>query len=258
MNMRIDITRKSAWIACFLIVWCAESLFAATPLDFRVTPDYLHVRESFQGASVNVSAEIPKGASAVIEVKGRTHDVHLLRKGRRGGLWMNVGDVHVRKAPSLYLMMSTDAGIPGRSDVDAPWGYSALRKTVQFEGSVPKGGPAVLFEQLVRLKESQGLYGVFPGALKLTQTGDHATVQGTIRLPSNIAPGNYQILVSVLNSGKLLAQKSVDFPVEMKGLPALFDTLAHQHALLYGLLAVSIAILTGFVMGFVFKGKAAH
>ncbi len=258
MNMRIDITRKSAWIACFLMVLCAEPLFAETPLVLRVTPDYLHVRETFQGASVNVSAKIPKGAAAVIEVKGVAHDVHLLRKGRRGGLWMNVGDVQVHKAPSLYLLMSTDAGLPSRSDVDSPWGYGALRKTIQFSGSVPKGGPDALFEQLLRLKESEGLYGVFPGTLKLAQAGDHGTVQGSINLPSNIAPGNYQILLSVLNSGKLLDQKSVDFSVEMKGLPALFASLAHQHALAYGLLAVGIAIVTGFVMGFVFKGKAAH
>jgi hypothetical protein len=36
-------------------------------------------------------------------------------------------------------------------------------------------------------------------------------------------------------------------------------SLAHEHALLYGVLSVVIAVLTGFIMGFVFKGKGgAH
>ncbi len=77
-------------------------------------------------------------------------------------------------------------------------------------------------------------------------------------LPSNIAPGNYRVVLSVLNSGKLLAQKTLQLPVEMKGLPGLLGSLAYEHAALYGLIAVIIAIATGFAMGFLFTSKGAH
>jgi uncharacterized membrane protein YraQ (UPF0718 family) len=45
----------------------------------------------------------------------------------------------------------------------------------------------------------------------------------------------------------------------MVGLPALLATLAYEHGALYGVIAVIIAILTGFAMGYIFKkGGGGH
>ncbi len=230
---------------------------AGTP-GLRVEPDKLHVSESFRGALVTISAEIPKGAGAVVAIEGPTHDDHLLRQGRRGGLWMSVGEIVVRGAPSVYLVESTP-DLPSHSDIGAQWGYEALQKRIEFTGAIPKEGVGVLFEQFVKLKESEGLYGVFPQSLKPVRTSDdHAKVEGQLMLPSNIAPGNYRIVLSVLNNGKLLEQESVEFPIDMTGLPGFLAALAYRHAILYGLAAVVIAIVTGFVMGLLFTGKGAH
>jgi uncharacterized membrane protein YraQ (UPF0718 family) len=38
----------------------------------------------------------------------------------------------------------------------------------------------------------------------------------------------------------------------------MFSSLAYQHGLTYGILAVIIAIVTGFAMGFLFKGGGGH
>jgi len=145
-------------------------------------------------------------------------------------------------------------------NIDSHWGYGALQKQMEFRGAIPKeGGSGALFDQFVRLKEHESLYGVFPSSLKLVSTSTAKTgVEGQFMLPSNIPPGNYSVVLSVLNSGKLLEQESFEFPVSMSGLPGLLATLAYDHATLYGLIAVVIAILTGLVMGLVFKSKSAH
>jgi len=224
----------------------------------HVDPDALHIRETFQGAPLTLSADIPKGAGAVVEILGATHEDHLLRQGRRGGLWMSVGEVTVQGAPSVYLLLST-SNVAAHSDSGTQWGYEALGKKIKFLGSIPHDGAGALFEQFVRLKESESLYGLFPASLKAVRTSNgRATIEGQLMLPSNIAPGNYRIVLSVLNSGKLLEQRSVELPITMRGLPAFLASLAHKHAVLYGLVAVVIAIVTGFVMGFIFKGKGAH
>jgi len=231
---------------------------AADSSNISVEPNSLHIRETFRGAPVNITADIPKGASAVVEVKGASHDQSLLRQGRRGGLWMSVGEVKVLGAPSLYLLMST-TDMKSMSDISSQFGYDALKNQVEFQGSIPREGPDNLFGQLVKLKESEGLYGIFPGSLKTVSTSKgRSIIQGELDLPSDIAPGTYRISLSVLNSGNLLEQSDTEFPVEMRGLPALLNTLAHEHATIYGFLAVFIAIVTGFAMGFVFKGKGAH
>ena len=231
----------------------------AEPLGFRVEPRGLRITESFHGGSVAVSAEIPKGAQAVVEIKGRAHEADLVRKGRRWGLWMSVGEVTVDEAPSLYLVMSTDPKMLSEKDPGDRWGYGALRDEVKFSGRIPKAGSAFLFDQFVKLKESQGLYGLFPGALKVVGThGDTVAVKGNFRVPGNIKPEKYQVKLLVLSNGKIVERRDIEFPVEMKRVAAFLVNLAYKHGTLYGLLAVFIAMVTGFLMGYLFKGKRAH
>ncbi len=227
-------------------------------VDLLVVPNALHITESFKGALVTVSAEIPRGAGAVVELRGADQEKHLLRKGRRGGLWMSVGEVKVLGVPSIYLVMSTPNLSVGKENEEY-LGYGAIENRAQFQGNLPEGGKEVLLKQYLKLKESEGLYGLFPGALKVEETrDDQSTVTGQLRMPSNIAVGDYQIMISVFRNGKLLRQKSTQLKVDVKGVTAFLLSLAYRHAALYGLLAVVVAIIAGFGMGFVFKGKSAH
>jgi uncharacterized protein (TIGR02186 family) len=254
------------WKAVVFVVGFAlgigfPSIAACAVENLKVTPSSLAISEFFQGSQITVSADIPKGGNAIIEFKGPAGKVQLMRKGRRGGLWMNVGEIDVEDAPSLYLFMSTPSAVPSESNnANAQWGYAALQKQVKFSSSAPAGQSDELFQQFLKLKESSGLYGVFPGSIKVLSgaSGDRSTIQGAIRLPGKISPGNYQICLYVLNKGSLAEKQCVDFPVTMEGLPAILSSLAHHHGTVYGLLAVFIAIVTGFVTGFVFKGKGAH
>jgi hypothetical protein len=55
-----------------------------------------------------------------------------------------------------------------------------------------------------------------------------------------------------------VSRASTDLKVEMVGFPALLADLAYQHGATYGIIAVVIAIVTGFAMGFLFKGGGGH
>ena len=85
---------------CLLImVFRVPDVGAASPSNLQVLPNELGVGESFQGAEIKVSAEVPAGSNVVVEFRGDAHEDRLLRKGRRGGLWMNVGEVTVYQRP---------------------------------------------------------------------------------------------------------------------------------------------------------------
>ncbi len=258
--------KRDSWKLVILVALVAWGLGFPSPAisetaKLKVTPRRMAISEFFHGARITVSASVPKEAAAIIEFKGPGLKEQLMRKGRRGGLWMNVGEIEVEGAPSLYMFMSTDRNIlSGPSNASAQWGYPALRHEVKFSGSMPVGKSDEIFTQFIKLKESGGFYGVFPGSIKRLHgaSGDYSAIQGKIQLPSKILPGNYEICLYVLNNGSLTEKKCVGFRVTMEGLPAVLSSLAYRHATVYGLLAVLIALVTGFVMGFVFKGKGAH
>ena len=259
MNTRNGVRFVFVSILALFIMSLSCSVVLATSRDLKLNPSEIHIREFFQGAPMTITATVPPQGLYIIEIKGESHAQELLRKGRRGGLWMNVGEVKVQSAPSMYLMLTSETGAALKKDMGSDFGYTAIKKAISFSGQLPKTGSDILFEQFLKLKETQGLYGIFPGAIKVKGTGTEGEkIEGKIDLPCHIAPGSYQVVLSVVKDNKLLEQGISDFTVEMKGLPKLLSSLAFEHALFYGSLAIIIAIVFGFLMGFVFGGKGAH
>ena len=104
--------------------------------ELQVQPDVVEIGAFFNGQEVKISGKIPQGAQAVIEISGPATVEHLMRKGRRGGLWMNVGEMEVQGAPSLYLASSTSPPLLKEPPAGAVWGYPALKQQIKFAGEV--------------------------------------------------------------------------------------------------------------------------
>jgi hypothetical protein len=114
-------------------------------------------------------------------------------------------------------------------------------------------------KQFLDLKESEHLYGNYPGTLRVkVGSAGQNMVTGRFFLPTNTKPGVYNVILSVITDGKVVGRTSKELTVEMAGFPALLANLAYQHGATYGVIAVVIAIVTGFAMGFLFKGGGGH
>ena len=48
---------------------------------------------------------------------------------------MNVGEVAVKNAPTVYLCMSSDKDVIAKADKEVPWGYEAIGKRIQLSKS---------------------------------------------------------------------------------------------------------------------------
>ena len=241
------------------LVLAAPAWAAEVSPEIQVRPDVVEIGAFFDGQEVKISAKIPQGAQAVIEITGQTAVEHLMRKGRRGGLWMNVGEMEVQGAPSVYLAASTSAPLLKDPPAGAVWGYPALKQQIQFAGRVEQGEREYFLDQFFQLKESDEVYAIFPGDLKVKGgAGDSQTVTGAFPLPTNVKPGAYQVCLTVVQGGQVIGKQCRDLKVVMVGFPAMMASLAYEHGATYGILAVVIAIVTGFAMGYLFKGGGGH
>jgi hypothetical protein len=230
---------------------------AAAPV-LTLSPAAVKIGTFFNGEKVSVLGAIPAGTQAVLEVVGLSAEETLMRKGRRGGLWMNVGKVMVRDAPSLYLVLSTAKPLLTTPPPEANWGYAALEKRLTFSG-IEASERQKFLKQFLQLKEEEHFYASLPGALKVEPaSGGESPVKGSFLLPTITKPGTYRVTLSVIQAGKVVSSTSTDLKVEMVGFPALLASLAYRHGATYGVLAVVIAIVTGFAMGFIFKGGGGH
>jgi hypothetical protein len=258
MKHLVQLGRKIAWLGLGLLLVGVMPARAADP-GLKISPSTVQIGTFFNGQSVTVSGTIPAGAQAVLEVIGSSAEEHFMRKGRRGPLWMNVGEIKVQDAPSLYLVMSSAKELLTAAPADATWGYRALEKRIIFSGKIEPQERQEFLKQFLELKESEHIYSSRPGELKVAAaSGGASPVTASFPLPTNIRPGTYKICLSVIADGKAVSNACTDLTVEMVGFPALMAQLAFQHGVAYGVLAVVIAIVVGFAMGFLFKGGGGH
>jgi hypothetical protein len=226
----------------------------AAGANLRVTPDAIEIGTFFSGARVEVSAEIPTGSDAVIEVLGKKLEEQLLRKGRHWDIWMNVGEIDIEGAPSLYYVLSSNPESFSRVAADSSFGYLSLTKRIAFVGDVKGLKRMRIFDEFIKLKESEKLYGEYPGQLEVSHlAGDRSRVRGSFRIPSKVAPGDYLVRLSVHEDGRPVVTETASLDVAMVGLPAFLTMLALQHGALYGLLAVTVAVAFGYFTGLVFR-----
>jgi uncharacterized protein (TIGR02186 family) len=246
-------------MASLVLGFLLAGVLPAQAAGLAVSPATVPIGAFFNGQTVTVSGTIPAGAQAVLEVMGTSAEEPFRRKGRRGGLWMNVGEILVRDVPSLYLVMSTAKELLIAPPPSATWGYQALKQRITFTGRIEVGEREEFMGQFLRLKESEHIYASWPGALKLkAAAGGESKVTASFPLPTNTRPGTYKVCLSVIQDGRLVSHNCADLTVTMVGFPAWLASLAYQHGAAYGVLAVVIAIVTGFAMGFLFKGRGGH
>ncbi len=251
--------QRLAAVLGLLLILAAPALSAGATLDLKVTPDLVEIGTWFRGHGVTVSGMIPKGAEAVMELVGQSNDEHLMRKGRRGGLWMNVGEIDIHQAPSLYMVMGSNPKSLEAAGPEAPWGFAALKRRVTMSGMISEQEKPEFLNQFLALKESEGLYATLKEPLKKSRAvGDLMPVKGEFQLPTNVRPGTYEVCLTVVQDGQIIAKECSQLQVKMVGFPAMLATLAYEHGATYGILAVVIAIVVGFAMGFLFKGGGGH
>jgi uncharacterized protein (TIGR02186 family) len=247
------------WCLPMLLVLCLAGVVRAESVTVQVTPDVVEINSFFQGHNVTVTGTLPTGLGAVVEVVGPTAEEHLRRKGRRGPLWMNVGNITVDGAPSLYLVLSSAADLLAGNLINAAWGFPALIQRISLKGDVQENEKDKFKQQFLELKESEQLYAAWPGGLKVSPAEDgRLKVTGTFWLPANVKPDTYKVCLTAVKEGQAVGRLCTDLTVQMVGFPAFLMTMAYEHAALYGILAVVIAIVVGFIMGYLFKGGGGH
>ena len=240
-----------------------EPIEGAVTTGLSLEPSEVRAGMFFDGATFRVSALVPEGMAITISCVGNSESVTLNRKGKAFGIiWMNVGEVEFDNAPDLYLLHTTEElnDIAESSLLETLGvGYAALENQVTVKGA--EGEEVRFFREFVSLKESDGLYSFSEGAVE-----EEAVADGSVRVSTDLhlspktPPGEFQILIHGFHEGSGTLLGTAPLRVEQVGMAASIRTLAIEHGLSYGILAVVVAISVGLLTGVLFGlgTKKAH
>lgn len=226
-----------------------------------VQPKTIRIGSFFSGGQVTVRGVVPFGDQVALRILGPRDHLVLMKKGRVGGLWMNVGQLSFQGVPKVYLLWTSEKlSALGTETGPRAWklDYTSLLSGTLLQKSREEEAP--LLRELVKLKEEDQLYHIFEGAVRIKplEPGAWDQVDAVLTLPAKIEPGTYTLEMIAFKEGQGQLIHSSTLEVKLAGFPALVSNLATRQGLWYGILAVIIATLSGLIMGIVFSSRGAH
>ncbi|SHF46695.1 Putative transmembrane protein (Alph_Pro_TM) [Desulfofundulus australicus DSM 11792] len=229
-------------------------------VNVTANPDRIDMGINFSGQQISISGTAPAGSDIYVKLVSPTTDVKLNKKGKIGFLWMNTTTATVQNIPAMYLVYSSaplerlSPALQEKMGI-APEFRMVGDRAIILEATgnqthVLKGlqGKDYL-DALFRMYEKNGLYGIKENVIQ--QEGEKFNL--VIMLPGSSVPGNSLITAYAVKNGRILGSSSVTLNIRPVGMVRWERNTARNNALLYGVCAVLIAIVAGFVINFLFR-----
>lgn len=209
------------------------------------------ISTGFTGAELLLFGATEGFGDIVVTVVGPKRDEIIRRKERVAGIWVNGTSVTFENAPAYYR---TAASKP-LSEIAAPEVLEKLQigsSRIDLSTRSSRGAEAILEfrEAFIRSKKRQALYSEDISDIKITRG---RLFRSTIPFPVNVPIGTYEVTVHLFKHGRLVSSEKTPLTVQKVGLEAKIYDFAHDHAAWYGLIAIAIALVAGWLAGVIFR-----
>jgi len=179
----------------------------------------------------------------IIVIEGPRQPVAIWRKDRRMGIWVNVESVSMASVPSFYAVATT-APLTQILDAeeDARYRISAAQaiRAAQAVGDVVD--TALFTSALLRIRERAEQYLKLDRWIYLDRD---ILFRATVRLPANLTEGAYTTRMYLVREGEVVHQFRTAIFVRKEGIERWLHQLAYDQPLIYGLLALALALFAG-------------
>lgn len=244
----------------------ALALAAAGParaeLTAKANHDHITVDFFYHGSTVGVRGIADPDVDLIIKIASADGHEVLKEKGKKAGLWMNVGTLNFEGTPKLYGIHSTrpvEELLPAAEADRYVLGYPALGRHVEIAPLASEEEKERWFGEYVRFKEASNLYALSAGRITFAEKDGKREYYIKTPWPYQAPPGNYLATVYAVRDGKVVETAESRVLVEQVGAVKHLAAMAKNHGALYGLLSILAALGAGFGVGLVFrKGGGAH
>lgn len=232
----------------------AERLITApSPSIIDITPDFKGLSLVVFGAIERdrITVDRAESYNVIMSLRGTSEDNLLWKKERFFGIWINRKSVLYENVPSFYTLYSTAPLSSFARDPILDKYAIGLTHLPFLNSGTPQSEKNVAFETaFLRLKHEEHLFSQYPGAIDFL--GD-MVFKANITLPANIPVGTYTLKTYLFRGNALLAIEEDTLLVRKVGFERFIFDIAHQHAFLYGVATLLIAISTGWLAGVIFR-----
>ena len=224
----------------------------------EVSQHEIQVRQGFTGTELLLFGAIlePDGRRAgrdydiVVVLKGPTEPIRLREKQKILGVWINAESTAFRSAPSFFAVASSrpiNEIVDERTAAIYELGLDYLQ--LSPTGSIDPEEQARFTNGLVGMRQRAALFKQDPGGVTISE---QVLYQARIALPSNVQTGRYTAETFAITRGRVVASAIAEVEVKKLGFEKMVADFSTEDSFLYGLLAVALSVLMGWMAGRLF------
>lgn len=235
----------------FLCLWlsCTAGFAHARPIVADLSVHSVDIDHNFSGMEILLFGARNDVGRIVVLLRGEPRNYLVRKKEKLGFIWMNRDHVEFQDVPSLYAVASTHPLKEIKNEhMLKTLGLGLHNLTIQAvpeHHSTRDSETLETFKQaLVQEKKSMEL---FDSNITPITFWSETLFRSQLRFPENLERGWYTAEIYLFDDQKLVAMQSTPIHVSKIGFEAFIFQLAHQNGLLYGLLAVGMAISAGWL-----------
>ena len=221
------------------------------PLLIALSTQRIEIDSNFAGTSILLFGATDVVGDVVVSVRGPEEPVVVRRKRRSVGVWVNRESIAFRNVPGYYFVAASrpleeiaPAEILDRKQLGSE---RLLLEVIWFDTS----GDADEFRAaLHRDRQRDSLYRAEPSMVEFI---DERLFRTTIDLPAHVPTGNYLVEALLVADGEVLSTRSAALSIEKAGFSADVSTFARTDEALYGIIAIALALVAGWLGSFAFR-----
>jgi len=193
----------------------------------------------------------------------KSEEVKLSVKGRVGPFWMSVKQYDVTDAPFMYKIHSTkpiEQIVSPETAQELELGYVAVQKKMKLHlarGDAAPDDAAKVFKGLVKIKEDANLYNIIADPKRL-EIAEGRLFKHYFRFPPAASEGRYVVESFAFKEGQLLGYGKDVIQIKKVGLEHWLTEVSQNQPVLFGIMAVLIALGAGLLVGMIFKKGGHH
>lgn len=248
---REGLQRAATLLLLALTLLAAAAAGARAELVAALSNHLVAVSTGFSGTDVLLFGTTDGSGDVVVVVRGPDSVVTVHRKGRAWGIWMNEADLAFSKVPGFWSIASSRPidsiladGVAEFHGLGLPWlQFEPLENTSQRR-------IAEFRDALIRTKQRAGLFSEEPGPIAFL---GQRLFRTDIWIPANAPIGTYTVSVFLIRDGEVVSAETTPLVVGKVGFEARVFDFAQKQSLGYGVLAVLVAALAGWLASLAFR-----
>ncbi len=188
----------------------------------------------------------------IVVVRGPDTILTVRRRDRVAGVWINHDAANLSGMPAYYYLAATHP-LSQIASAAALSRYGIGVASLQPDSVHAHHDVEPFRQAALRLMQDQGLYREAPGGVEfLSETLFRAHVP----VPAGVARGAYQVEVFLARNGEIQSAQSTPLFIDQTGLERRLFNWAHDQPFGYGLAAVVMALMMGWVSSVLLRRPA--